>query len=189
VTSPLDDLIDGALASNLVQARMGGRVERCHTFAHHGSYSNAAHSWGVAMLMWYLWPEDFQRLAIYCLTHDVPEAWTGDQPAPVGRYVHGFREQMGSLEKRLSYRIGLPSEHDLDQEDYAKLKACDALDFWMWCKEQERLGNQNAIGPRREVERYFSETSLPPRAQALYRQMAIAMPIPQQTGVIKEMMG
>ena len=81
---------------NIIQSRCGGRVERCHVIPHLGSYSNASHSWGVAMLMHYLWPKDFPRLAIYCLSHDIPEAWTGDIPAPVAWAVPELKEALGT---------------------------------------------------------------------------------------------
>jgi hypothetical protein len=47
------------IATAVIQSRSGGRVERCHGLPHHGTYSNASHQWGVAMLMHYLWPDDF----------------------------------------------------------------------------------------------------------------------------------
>ena len=43
--------------------RTGGGVERCHGVRHQGSYSNAAHTWGVLVLLQVLWPNDFPRLA------------------------------------------------------------------------------------------------------------------------------
>lgn len=176
------------MADQLVQSRAGGAVERCHGIPHQGSYSNGAHSWGVAMLMWYLWPEDFPRLAIYCLTHDVPEAWVGDSPAPVGRYVPGYKDEVGKLETRINHSLGLPAEHDLDLADYEKLKACDRLEFWMWSKEQLHRGNLYAQEGLTEIERYFDEVPLPERAKELLAALRNrANVLPRQAGVVKEL--
>lgn len=174
-------------ARRVIQARAGGKVERAHGVPHVGSYNNAAHSWGVAMLMAYLWPEDFPRLALACLTHDVPEAWVGDVPAPTMRYVPGLRDGLEKLETRISHSLGLPAEADLSPEDHAKLKACDRLDFWLWCREQELMGNMFVSESLMEVERFFEETPLPERANEFYREMKWRSILPKQAGIMKEL--
>lgn len=179
--------VEGSVDS-LIQSRAGGRVERCHGIPHQGSYNNAAHSWGVAMLMHYLWPEDFPRLALVCLAHDVPEAWVGDVPAPTMRYVPGLKDSLARMEDRLLTSYGLPTESGLSEEDHAKLKACDRLEFYLWCREQEALGNQFASEGRREVERFFQEVPLPRRAREMFdRLLARPHVLPRQAGVIKEL--
>lgn len=130
-----------SIFDKIIRSRCGGRVERCHTIPHHGSYNNAAHSWGVAMLMYYLFPEDYPRLSIYCLTHDIGEGWMGDVPAPALWAVDGLRQVWGDLEADLIEIAGCPSEKDLSKEDLLKLKTCDRLELYLWCKEQEALGN------------------------------------------------
>lgn len=174
-------------ANNVIQSRLGGKVERCHNVPHVGSYSDAAHSWGVAMLMWYLWPEDFPRLGIYCLTHDVPEGLVGDVPAPTGRYVPGLKDSLTALETKVNRSLGLPPEAELDPEDYAKLKACDRLEFWLWCQEQLLLGNQMVLDGAEEMERYFDEVPLPDRAQRLYEALRERGARPRWAGAMKEL--
>lgn len=171
----------------VIQARAGGRVERCHGIPHHGSYNNATHSWGVAMLMYYLWPEDFARLVMACLSHDVPEAWLGDVPAPTMRYVPGLKAELGALERDVNLSLGLPAEQDLSDEDHAKLKACDRLEFYLWCREQLRFGNGFVEESMREVERYFEEVPLPERAQRFYLRLRERSVLPKQAGVVKEL--
>lgn len=174
------------IAEKIIQSRAGGRVERCHSIPHQSGYSVAAHSWGVAMLMHYLWPEDFPRLALQCLSHDVPEAWVGDVPAPTMRYVPGLREALGHLEGDLNRSLGLPGEDELDPEDLAKLKACDRLEFYLWCRDQLAMGNRFAQEACCEIERYFEETPLPARAQALYEDLRNRAILPRQQGVMME---
>lgn len=173
------------LAHAVIQSRSGGRVERCHGLAHFGSYSNANHQWGVAMLMHYLWPDDFPRLALACLSHDVPEAWVGDIPAPTCRYMPGLKEGLNEAEGNINKSLLLPAEHELDALDHAKLKCCDRLEFWMWCREQELFGNQFCGEGLKEIERFFQEVPLLPEAQELYEELRHRDLIPIQAGVIK----
>lgn len=175
------------LLDNIIKARCGGRVERCHTMPHAGSYNNAAHSWGVAMLMHYLWPKDFHRLAIYCLTHDIPEGWTGDIPSPVYWAVTGLREMLGKVEENLVRSSGCPYEGDLEAEDFAKLKACDRLELYIWCKEQWMMGNRFVADCMTALEKHFEETPLPQPAQLLFKQIIESSMLPSQQGVVQKM--
>lgn len=177
------------LAEAIVQSRAGGKVERCHGILHHGSYSNASHQWGVAMLMHYLWPDDFPRLALACLSHDVPEAWFGDIPAPTCRYAPGLKATLDTAEGRLNQSLLLPAEHELEASDYAKLKCCDRLEFWLWCCEQELMGNLFAQEGKKEIERYFQEAPLLPEAKELYDCMKGMDLLPVLSGVVKKAFG
>jgi hypothetical protein len=172
-------------------------VERCHGLAHQGSYSNAMHQWGVAMLLHAIWPEDFPRLALACLTHDVPEAWVGDIPAPTCRYAN-IKPKLDPIEGRINRSLGLPVESELQPEDYAKLKACDRLEFWLWCCEEQLKGNMFAHEGRVEVERFFTETPglLPGPAFDLFQHMSeeirlrgLTALVPKQAGVVKDAVG
>lgn len=175
-------------ARRVVQARSGGRVERCHGLYHQGSYSNAMHQWGVAMLMHALWPEDFPRLALVCLSHDVPESWVGDIPAPTCRYAN-IKHKLDPIEAAINRDLGLPVESELDPEDFNKLKACDRLEFWMWSVEQVLMGNQMVIDGITEVERFFTESPglLPGPAFELFQFLKrdYQQLIPTQAAVVK----
>lgn len=183
MTTPAQRANDAA--NHIIQSRSGGAVERCHGIRHLGSYSNARHSWGVALLMWYIWPKDFPRLAIHCLTHDVPESWTGDVPAPTTRYIPGLKNALAKAEGFLNEDIGLPDEHSLHPDDMAKLKACDRLEFWLWCREEVALGNQFAKEGLSEIERFLTEVPLPAEAEAVRVCLAKRSIIPTQAGVMK----
>lgn len=158
-------------------SRRGGRVERCHGVPHHGSYSNAAHQWGVAMLMWYIWPEHYHRLSIYCLTHDLPEAWVGDIPAPILRYCPEIRPAIHPIESLISASLGVPAEGELSGDDLAMLKACDRLELYAWGQEQRLMGNLGLEGMMLELEHYLDTAGMPTRAQEFYGEMRQARPI------------
>lgn len=160
------------LVDRLRGIRHGGRVERAHGVPHHGSYSNASHSWGVAMIMWLIWPQHFPRLALQCLAHDCPEGQVGDIPAPTLRYNPDIRKMLEPLERLVAAGLGVPSEHDLSEEDHRMLKICDRLELFAWAKEQEEMGNK-AIAPLiLELEYYLEEkVGMPTEAVKLYLQM------------------
>lgn len=180
-------MTDQDLLQKIIQVRAGGRVERCHTIPHQGSYSDAAHSWGVAMLMYYIWPEDFPRLAIHCLSHDVPEAWVGDIPATTMRAVPGLRESLAPIEGGLNKDLGLPSEDEMDPADHAKLKFCDRMDFYLWCRDQEFLGNGFVQEALREITHYLDSTmaDLPEEARRFWLAAKSRYSTPVQAGVMR----
>lgn len=174
-----------AIAHNLTQARAGGRVERCHGIPHQGSYSNAAHSWGVAMLIHYLWPADFGRLAIYALSHDVPEAWVGDIPSPALAYTPGLKGALSGLEARLNEDLNLPAETNLLGEDYLKLKSADRLDLYLWARDQANMGNRFAEELMTELRRSVEEFPMHPDATALFEELDKSTCLPVLAGVMK----
>ena len=123
--------------------REGGGTKRTHTTPHHGSYSVAEHSWNVASLLAILHPDPSKELILAGLWHDVHERWTGDMPAPIkwclGKVAKDeFKRLEISIEENLEIDVALSTD------DIKWLKACDMLEFWLWCKDQIALGNQNA---------------------------------------------
>lgn len=177
-----------SLAYSIIGTRSGGKVERCHAIPHIGSYSNAAHSWGVAMLMRILWPEDFPRLAYACLVHDIPESWTGDIPAPVMRHFPGLKEGLAAAEDKLMERLYLPGYNDMSPEDHAKFKACDWLEFYLWCRDQAAFGNQFAFEGQKEIELYIDKMGLPAPAMEVYEKLKSMTIIGAQSGVMRTIM-
>jgi hypothetical protein len=120
---------------NILQARGGGAVQRCHTVRHQGSYSNAEHSWGVAMLLLQLYPEYPSVLAV-ALVHDIPEAVTGDVPATV---KHGGDDH--DFDDHILAAWELPTLASLSEDEKLVLKTCDKLELWLWAREQLEAGN------------------------------------------------
>jgi len=137
--------------------------------------------------MYFLWPEDFGRLGIYCLTHDIGEGWTGDIPAPVFWAVKGLKDQIGAIEGALVKAAGCPDENELPKEDFAKLKACDRLELYLWAREQEAMGNQFVWDCLNALRGFFKENPLPDRAQALFKALEEQEILtPRQQGVVQE---
>jgi len=116
--------------------RGGGAVQRCHGTRHTGSYSNAEHSWGVAMLIWHLFPDQFRRMAIFALCHDVPECLVGDMPSTAKE-----SSAVNPTEDAILEEFGLPKLCMLGPKEHAILKVCDRLELYLWAKEQLAQGN------------------------------------------------
>lgn len=134
--------------------REGGNTERTHTTPHHGSYSVAEHSWGVATLLAILHPDPSKDLILAAMWHDVHERWTGDTPAPI-KWCLG-KVTIDEL-KRLENSIdsSLEIDFNLTRGDIAWLKACDMLEFLLWSMDQQALGNCNASEGRSNAETWF----------------------------------
>lgn len=152
----------------LVMIRTGGAVRRCHGIHHTMPYRVDSHTWGVLVLLWLLWPEDFPRLSAAVLFHDVQEAWVGDIPAPTKRYSSAVKAAIDAMDEKVSRILDLPYDGDLDPEDQRKVKACDHLELYLWAAEEVYAGNRHAACVVRELERYFEETPLLPTAHDLY---------------------
>ncbi len=156
----------------LIQIRAGGRVERCHTIPHTTSYNNASHSWGVAMIMLKLWPEDFPKLAVHCLVHDVPEGCLGDIPSPTFKFCPKLSGVIEKLEDRIFKALSLPNGKELTELEYKKLKNCDHLELYFWCLEQQWAGNFFVKECVKRLEDLFKQDDyLLPEAYSLFLNM------------------
>lgn len=142
--------------SRVLRAREAGAVERCHNMPHHGSYSVAAHSWGVAVLLCELHPGPRPELLWAALYHDFAERWTGDMPngpLPAGlprvfaekttEDRQDFRGALASYESTVLQAFGKNHGAMLDPAERVWLRACDTLELWLWCQDQSALGNRH----------------------------------------------
>lgn len=177
--------------SRIVAIRLGGKVERCHTIPHVGSYSVAAHSWGAAMLLREFWPEEFPHLVGFMLSHDVPEAWIGDLPSPLLASLGlDSRVSIEFAEDRILDHLHLPSLESVPQEDWAKIKACDRIELLLWCMEQEFvLGNLYVRECRRRLLEFIVENPPPEPARSFVEELRWRDPsalLPRQAGVVEK---
>jgi 5'-deoxynucleotidase YfbR-like HD superfamily hydrolase len=140
--------------------------------------------------MYYLFPEDYPRLSIYCLTHDIGEGWMGDVPAPALWAVEGVQQIWGYLENDLIELAGCPRVDELSPEDLKKLKACDRLELYIWCKEQLLIGNQYVLDCIKALDESFLANELPYPAYTFYRELKNAKDfqfLPEQQGIVKRL--
>ena len=164
------ELLSSRLRTRLAATREAGTVRRCHIVPHHGQYNIAQHSYGAVSLVLLLHPNPSVSLIKAVQWHDVAERWLGDVPAPAKWDNPELGEVYERTEAQLLNRLGLFAQ--LTAEEQAWLKAVDTLELWLWCREEEALGNA-AVTPMRlacekVTEKRRLEGSLPEPVCALY---------------------
>lgn len=147
------------IVSNVVHSRAGGAVKRCHTLRHIGEYNNAQHQWGVAILLYQLFQERYAKLSIYALTHDLGEFWYGDVPATAKWVLNEV--QIDKLEQKQIRSMAYPTTDHLSPEEQNILKACDALELFLWCDEQLQMGNMHSRECARNIYGYLKADWVP----------------------------
>jgi 5'-deoxynucleotidase YfbR-like HD superfamily hydrolase len=161
----------------VLNTRAGGAVQRCHAIRHLGTYSNAEHQWGVAMLLWALYPERVaSRIVWFALTHDVPEGLTGDIPstAKVGE---------NELDHTINAEFHLPVTDDLPDRDRQILKGCDTLDLYLWAREQLAQGNLYAQEVIDNIDEYAGEI-MDEVALKFYKEVQQSNIVPARAGLL-----
>lgn len=125
----------------LLLVRQGGAVERAHTTPHHGSYSVAAHSWGVAQIILALHPEPSLRLVRAALDHDVTERWLGDLPSQLFDKSLTLRAMVEDAHLEAAVRIWGTEGEPLSAIESHWLRSADSLELLLWAFDQAEMGN------------------------------------------------
>lgn len=144
--------------------REGGAVRRCHAIPHHGLYNIAQHSYGAVSLLLLLHPEPSLNLIKALQWHDVGERWLGDMPGPAKTVNERLGEVYEQVEARMLFQLGLAPA--LTEEEAHWLKAMDVLELWLWCREEEALGNRNVTRMRLSCEDILAKLRLEGRLPA-----------------------
>jgi 5'-deoxynucleotidase YfbR-like HD superfamily hydrolase len=161
----------------ILNTRAGGAVQRCHAIRHLGTYSNAEHQWGVAMLLWALYDgPTASRLVWYALAHDVPEGLTGDIPSTA-------KEHDNELDHNINSWFHLPVTDDLTPSDRQILKGCDTLDLYLWAREQLAQGNLYAQEIIDNIDEYAGDI-LDGRAYDFYKEVQQSSIVPARAGLL-----
>ena len=167
------------LLTRLAATREAGTVRRCHIVPHHGQYNIAQHSYGAVSLLLLLHPNPSLTLIKAVQWHDVAERWLGDIPAPA-KWTHAeLGEAYERAEEELLKCLGLFGE--LTDLEVAWLKAVDTLELWLWCREEEALGNAAVTPMRRACEKVTEKRQLEGSLPATVAQLYDALyPCPQK---------
>jgi 5'-deoxynucleotidase YfbR-like HD superfamily hydrolase len=96
----------------------------------------------MAMMALELHPAPSMELVMACLRHDVHERWLGDVPAPVKWNNADLRQALWALENRINDTMKL-SVNLKSNEDRTWLKGLDALELFLFCQDELRMGNRN----------------------------------------------
>ena len=145
------------LLEQIREVREGGAVERAHTVPHHGSYNNAQHQWGAAMLYLQLHPDPQMDTLSAILTHDLGERWVGDIPAPTKWAKPELKKVLSEMEQDCLDHLGLDDADLLEEEEARWLKAVDLLDLYLWTLDQQALGNQHVKVVTENILKYVDD--------------------------------
>jgi hypothetical protein len=153
--------------------RAGGAVSRAHQIPMIDRQTNAAHSWGVAILIDELnqdWSRPLLRAALH---HDICEGTVGDIPAHVGWRWPDLKREVKKAEQEVNDLFGLMQ--NLSEADGWWLAGCDLLELAFTCYDQLRLGNRNFLAVWGRVQGRFLEMAglFPAPVIASYGQLVL----------------
>jgi len=154
-------------------AREAGAVRRLHIHKIIGEYDIAQHTFNALCLLRVLNPMARPALIWAVLSHDKPERLTGDIPSPAKYHGQWFdKTKYTEHEDEILEATGF-SFGDLNPEEEAWLRAVDALEFWLFCLDQDMLGNRTLVKPRRKIVNYIQQdlANWPSVAQAFFNQL------------------
>ena len=120
----------------------GGAVNRFHARPGLLQQTDAAHSWGVAVLVYLLSPvQPSVELLLAALTHDLAEQYMGDVPAPA-KWALGVQADYARLENDKLRQYGLDFSGLLSTDEARQLKLADTMDGLLHCCKEAALGNR-----------------------------------------------
>lgn len=146
-----------------------GRVRRLHTTPHHQPYTVASHSWGMAMLLFLLYPDENppRNLVRACLEHDVPELLVGDVPWSAKARWPFYEHAVETAERIVANELNLASVSIVEggSRDIIWLRALDRLELLLFCLSEERLGNRALAEVASTCSRHLAESWVPAPVQ------------------------
>jgi len=123
-------------AGKLIRASMAGRVKRWHTAETTTPQSVAEHSFGVALILLRIVPEERMSLNLLkaALLHDMGELETGDIPYATKKRLeqrnHGAQETLDGLEQEaLGHYLGCFPE--LSEAEKGYLHCADLMEMFI----------------------------------------------------------
>ena len=131
------------MIDKLIKIRKGGDVKRFHTVTMHREHLVSSHSWGVATLLLYIYPQASRELIMSALWHDVAEAHTGDMPATTKWANPVLAAALAEVEARANTDLGLDVE--LSEDDTRMLKFADMAELILSCMQEYELGNVEGL--------------------------------------------
>lgn len=143
---------------NIVDVLSAGQVERYHTVFTLRRQNVGEHSWAVAQIIYFLEDDPSQALIRAALNHDLPEAETGDVPAPLKWGNKEITKELDRLEELWHKRNG--TWNVLTPKEKSILKFADSMELVMFCIEEARRGNAPLLDMAQKGLEYIKSKSL-----------------------------
>lgn len=155
--------------TQILSLRASGNVQRCHTNMHHGNYLISEHIGQGITLLLLLHPDPSLNLIRAWTFHDSPELWTGDTPAPTKRRFPQLKAELNAVEQ--AHHEEHPRTHSglLTDSDVRWLKGIDLLELYLWCRDQELVGNMHATVVAERVHDWMKENDTPDQVMAFLK--------------------
>jgi 5'-deoxynucleotidase YfbR-like HD superfamily hydrolase len=134
---------------NLKKVIQSGGVVRFHAHTGIDKQTNAAHQWGVAVVVAKIAPHCRKELLLAALTHDTGEFLSGDCPFNVKAASPVVKAVFDEMESNWRSEMGVNWEHILTSEEKVILKMADYIEGLMFCIQQMKQGNRSANRPYR----------------------------------------
>jgi 5'-deoxynucleotidase YfbR-like HD superfamily hydrolase len=116
-----------------------GHIKRCHTQPGPAYQTTGHHSFEVALLLEYIYPDCTKAALLRALTHDSAELVTGDVPAPVKRDNPVLAQALADAEAAFDRLHGI--DYDLAPIEHRAVKLADMLSLLLFSRHQQAMGN------------------------------------------------
>jgi 5'-deoxynucleotidase YfbR-like HD superfamily hydrolase len=149
--------------------RNAARVLRCHNARSQHPQTVGEHTFGVLAVLRTVYPEASARLWEAALFHDVPEAVTGDVPAPTKHRFKLLEEALRGVEA--SVRDEYELEVHITAIEKGVLKYCDYMELALFAIEECDSGNRHMASMARNALKGIASrglTDVTPAALELY---------------------
>lgn len=135
-----------------------GCVLRYHAKRTHGSQTVADHTWGVCLVLLWLYEPALPSVKILrsALLHDVHEVITGDVPAPAKWRSPALTAALTELEASIATEMELP---EIEMSDV--LRFADTAELTMYSIVQANMGNWYFIKTARRGFNALMDINLP----------------------------
>jgi 5'-deoxynucleotidase YfbR-like HD superfamily hydrolase len=139
----MTNIVLNSIIERVRAVREAGHVKRCHNMPIHGEYTVGKHSYDALSLLLVLHPAPGPSLNLVKATlwHDSGERWWGDLPAPAKWANAHLKAIYERAEQNTLEEHGI--HFDLTADEKIWLNAVDKLEFWLFCLDQQGMGNRN----------------------------------------------
>lgn len=133
----------------LTSPRMGGSVQRYHTWPTIQRQTVADHTFHVLRIYWHLFGEVSPEACAYLIFHDVPEVVVGDPPHPIKlhnpplKYIYDGLED-AALEDMIGEELAMRVVGEVTDLERVRMKMCDLLEMAEFAAVETMMGNRAA---------------------------------------------
>lgn len=136
---------------NIEQVLNSGGVDRYHSNPFVPNQKLSDHLWKVGLLVKHFGGSP--EAILLGMTHDCPEAITGDTPSPAKKMQPALKVLLDHMEDQISKDWGIV--YKTDNYEAGLVKNCDIIEGIHYCATQVRMGNNMAIPTLNEWLQYY----------------------------------